>query len=106
LSRQQSYDIILMDIHMPELDGLEATRRLRNEADNPNRESPVIAVTADALGGERDQCLAIGMNDHLCKPITEGALQQLLGKWCPAHPEYMKTAKITDIETTVTSQSA
>jgi CheY-like chemotaxis protein len=103
LSRCRPYDIILMDIHMPDLDGLEATRQLRGETDNPNRKTPVIALTADALGRERQRCLAAGMNGYLCKPITEGTLQQLLGKWCPAHPEHMRSTDSIGIRTTVTS---
>jgi two-component system sensor histidine kinase BarA len=75
-----------MDIHMPDIDGLAATRALRADANNPNRRTPVIALTADAMAQRHKRYIGSGMNDHLCKPITEGALQQLLGKWCPAHP--------------------
>jgi CheY-like chemotaxis protein len=86
LSRKGPYDIILMDIHMPDIDGLAATRTLRADANNPNRRTPVIALTADAMAQQHKRYIGSGVNDHLCKPITEGALQQLLGKWCPVQP--------------------
>lgn len=80
--RHNRYDLILMDIHMPEMDGLEAAQRIRALHNNPNCDVPIVALTADAMNQERTQYLKAGMNDHLSKPITEAALRQTLEKWC------------------------
>jgi PAS domain S-box-containing protein len=75
---RQSYDIILMDVHMPEMDGLEATRRIRqaNAADRPW----IIALTANAMYGDRELCLAAGMDDYISKPIKPEEMASALGR--------------------------
>ncbi|MBL8208534.1 MAG: response regulator, partial [Blastocatellia bacterium] len=78
--RRQSYDIVLMDVHMPEMDGLEATRKICqrwNEHDRPY----IIAMTANAMQGDREACLAAGMNDYISKPIKIEDLSRVLEKW-------------------------
>ncbi|HEY0846400.1 MAG TPA: ATP-binding protein [Noviherbaspirillum sp.] len=77
----RSYDAVLMDLQMPVMDGYEATRRLR--ADARFRDLPIIAMTAHALAQERAKCLAVGMNDHVTKPIDPDLLCQTLAHWCP-----------------------
>jgi PAS domain S-box-containing protein len=72
-------DVILMDVHMPELDGLETTKRLR--ADDQWCTLPIIALTAGVTMEEREQIIAVGMNDLLAKPIDSAALSQCLIKW-------------------------
>ncbi|BEH09712.1 PAS domain S-box protein [Geobacter sulfurreducens subsp. ethanolicus] len=78
------YDLVLMDVQMPVMDGLEATRRIR-DVGSPvlNHEIPVIALTAHAMKGDRRKCLDAGMNDYLAKPIFPDALAEMLVKWLP-----------------------
>jgi CheY-like chemotaxis protein len=72
-----TYDLILMDLRMPDLSGVEATRELRARGVT----TPVVALTADAFEDDRRACLAAGMNDFLVKPLTETALRTVLARW-------------------------
>jgi CheY-like chemotaxis protein/HPt (histidine-containing phosphotransfer) domain-containing protein len=81
--RPDPCDVVLMDIQMPEMDGLEATRRLR--ATLRGARLPIIAMTAHALDSERERCRAAGMDDFIAKPIDPEFLQQKLLRWRPAH---------------------
>ena len=73
------FDAVLMDVQMPEMDGLEATRLIRREVDAT--QLPIIAMTAHAMETERQLCLEAGMNDHLTKPVDPKALTRTLGRW-------------------------
>jgi len=77
IMEKAAIDVVLMDVQMPEMDGLEATRRIRQLA-NRNSQVPVIALTAQASGGTRSDCLAAGMNDFVTKPIRPLALWQTM----------------------------
>ncbi len=72
----EDYDIILMDMHMPEMDGYEATKYIRTEMPPPKSLIPIIAVTANAILGEEEKCRAAGMNDYISKPLDKRKLYQ------------------------------
>ncbi|MEI6666964.1 MAG: response regulator [Acidobacteriota bacterium] len=78
------YDLVLMDVLMPEMDGFEATRRIRDPQSGVlNHQIPIIAMTANAMQGDREQCLDAGMNDYVSKPVSPGALEDALNRWLP-----------------------
>jgi len=80
--RRLPYDLVLMDCQMPELDGFEATRRIRSgQSQVINPAIPIIAITAYAMKGDRERCLAAGMNDYLSKPIQPEELARALDHW-------------------------
>lgn len=76
--RQHPYDLILMDCQMPVMDGFEACRQIRSL---PGRQPVIIAVTANALLGERERCLSVGMDDYLSKPFQAEQLIGVVQKW-------------------------
>ena len=76
------YDLVLMDVQMPEMDGLEATRKIRNpESAVKNHSVPIIAMTAHAMQGDRELCLEAGMDDYVTKPVSPQTLTAVLEKW-------------------------
>jgi signal transduction histidine kinase/CheY-like chemotaxis protein len=80
----EPFDLVMMDCQMPELDGYEATRRVRRreaEQEPPRRRLPIVAVTAHAFPGERERCLEAGMDDYLVKPFRPDELAALLARW-------------------------
>ncbi len=89
------YDLVFMDVHMPLVDGLEATRRIRQReaktaaaanSTSRNKNLTIIAMTASALNRDREQCLAAGMDDHIPKPLEPEILAKTLEKWLPLDP--------------------
>jgi two-component system, sensor histidine kinase and response regulator len=88
---RDSYDLVLMDIQMPIMDGLEATRRIRQNDTFKNL--PIIAMTAHAMAGDKEKSLAAGMNDHITKPIDASALHKTLKKWLRGKKSTAKTEK-------------
>jgi CheY-like chemotaxis protein/HPt (histidine-containing phosphotransfer) domain-containing protein len=80
---ENEYDVILMDVQMPEMDGLQAARLLRTETPQSGRRAPIIAMTAQAMKGDRERCMAAGMDDYVSKPIRPrelfAAIRRTLG---------------------------
>ena len=79
MAEQEDYVMVFMDIHMPEMDGIEAAERLR--ADTRYAHMPIIALTADSMVGDKEKSLAAGMNDHLPKPIDPYRLVEVATQW-------------------------
>jgi CheY-like chemotaxis protein/HPt (histidine-containing phosphotransfer) domain-containing protein len=82
--RTQTFDLVLMDCQMPEMDGFEALRRFRSATPADYETSlavPIVALTANALAGDQDRCLAAGFNDYMAKPFKQQQLDQLLERW-------------------------
>ena len=79
-ARKKPYDIIFMDCQMPEMDGFEATQEIR-QIEGSSRHTPIVALTANALAGDRQRCIDAGMDDYLSKPVSESEFERVLQKW-------------------------
>jgi two-component system sensor histidine kinase/response regulator len=83
-TREVNYDLVLMDCLMPDMDGYAVTRAIRTRAGVP--QPVIVALTASAMSGDREQCLAAGMDDYVTNPLSLGALQAALDRWLPRQP--------------------
>ena len=101
-----AYDLVLMDCQMPEIDGFTATQAIRNrEAETSSKHLPIIALTAFAMTGDREQCLAAGMDAYMSKPFTLGQLRDILATWLtPTPPEVAAASAPSD--TSISPRSA
>ncbi len=93
LLEDRHYDLILMDCHMPDLDGYRTTERIRS-AEDPQRRIPIVALTASVMAEDRQRCLHAGMDDFMSKPVHMETLWEVLRKWnclTPLNPPAMVT---------------
>jgi CheY-like chemotaxis protein len=88
LVRRSDFDIVLMDVQMPEMDGLEATRIIREMEAHSTRRLPVIAVTAHTMDEDRQRCLDAGMDDYVRKPIDPAELEAAIERWTGELPDF------------------
>ncbi len=95
--KQGCYPLVLTDLHMPKMSGYELARKIRQEGpyrDDMQQPSVIIAVTANALKGEREKCISHGMNDYITKPVELNMLEEILDKWLPLNQVQAKSAPI------------
>ena len=86
VAEAQPFDLILMDLAMPEMDGIEATRAIRS-GQGVNRDTRIVAITANAFGEDRERCFAVGMNDFVTKPINIASFRSDITRWLGESPE-------------------
>jgi CheY-like chemotaxis protein len=98
---QRSYRLVLMDCQMPEMDGFEATAHIRTQDRRLGTHTTIVALTAHAITGDRERCLAAGMDDYVTKPIDREVLQSTLEKWgCnPPVQETQELSLVPQLET-------
>jgi len=85
--KDEPYDVILMDMHMPEVDGIEAARQIRN-LDGAKAQTPIVALTANAMASDRQKCIGAGMDDFISKPFEPTDLTDMLAKWGGTKSEF------------------
>ena len=102
MSANQHYDLVLMDLHMPVLDGYAATQRIREREQQTNTHLPIVAMTANIIASDLEKCLEVGMQDTLTKPIERTNLEKILKKWINLKPapveEIINTTNILLVE--------
>ncbi|MGH1375404.1 MAG: PAS domain S-box protein [Alphaproteobacteria bacterium] len=101
---KQHFDVIFMDCRMPEMDGYEATKKIRQyEEDRKLSPTPILALTANAIKGDRDKCISVGMDDYISKPIQKAHIGRALLKWLPDEKQDTRRIEQEDCSSTATS---
>jgi CheY-like chemotaxis protein len=95
--RRQSYDLILLDCQMPDIDGYDVARAIRG-METAGRRVPIVAMTAHTMDGEREKCLAVGMDDYLTKPVTMQRLGGVLVRWLGAREDVVDMEKMAGLQ--------
>lgn len=95
-TRQKKYDLIFMDHMMPDPDGISTLHRIRQEADNPNVDTPVVALTANAVAGSREEYLKAGFDEYLSKPVVVEKLEQTLQRYLPEEKVFFEAEEIVN----------
>lgn len=84
VDRPSEFGLVLMDLHMPVMSGIDATRKIRNETSDPARSVPIVAVTADVTYHDRARIERLGLTDYASKPVSPGKLMALIDQYCTA----------------------
>jgi CheY-like chemotaxis protein len=79
----QCFDLVFMDVQMPEMDGLQATREIRR-LEGKEQRTPIVALTAHAMSGDRERCIQVGMDNYITKPVNPKELDELLEHYAPS----------------------
>ncbi len=93
-----NYALVLMDCQMPDIDGLEATRQIRSSEALTGRHVPIVAITAQAMQGDREKCIAAGMDNYISKPVSLVQLKEILLKYVESSSDSTMTASSTSVE--------
>jgi PAS domain S-box-containing protein len=100
--RNGQYDVVLMDVMMPEMDGFETTRAIRQNQE-PGSHLPIIAMTASAMKGDRERCLEAGMDDYISKPVQPEALLEAVARWTSDRDDEIPQPVVVEVEETADS---
>jgi len=101
----QRFDLVLMDVQMPEMDGLEATRAIRLQEQETGAHIPIIALTAHAMKGDRDRCIEAGMDDYLTKPVEPKVIHEMIVRWASTNRRGTNDMEKKHATNTETNQS-
>jgi signal transduction histidine kinase/DNA-binding response OmpR family regulator/HPt (histidine-containing phosphotransfer) domain-containing protein len=104
--KRRDYDVVLMDCQMPEMDGFSATAEIRRGTTADDRRVPIVALTANAMQGDREKCLASGMDDYLPKPFNQDQLHAMLTRWLPQREHAANASTIGQAAVTDASQTS
>ncbi len=97
-AQRERYDLILMDCMMPVVDGYEATGLIRSDSKNLNVDTPIVAITANAMQGDKEKCLDAGMNDYVEKPIRPQKMDRVLARWLASSDETVGQESLPSVE--------
>ena len=93
LLAHDAFDLVFMDVQMPELDGFQTTREIRSRETGTVRHQPIVAMTANAMKGDREACLAAGMDGYISKPIELRELTEMLDRHAAAHARFIQPSE-------------